>query len=127
LSYEARQSFQLAAPPMPVNRRSHSYKHWLFVISNVQALNEIQSEFETSSVVDVYDLNHHQYAFSFYLPDEAGEKVRHLFVQNHTLYALYDGIVQSYRINPRYFGQLQSSKDIYRDQSGMNSRTPAKK
>lgn len=102
LSYETRQSYQLAAPPLAVNRRSHSYKHWLFVVSNVEALNEIEDEFKKSSVIDVYDLNSNTYAFSFYLPDE-GDKLRHVLVSDQKLYALYPGMVHAYTLNPRYF------------------------
>lgn len=85
LSYKTQKSFQLAAPPMSVNRRSYCYKHWFFVISNVEALNEIKDLFNNSSVVDVYDLNMNAYAFSFYLPDE-GDKLKHILVRKEKLF-----------------------------------------
>jgi len=103
INYNGSLSHQLTTPPRAVNQRSLVYGKWLFVLSNVEAKNELPDAFKRSSVVDVYDIQIGKYQFSFYLQDEHNKKLKHFLVDDDVLFALYEQEIQSYRLNPKFF------------------------
>jgi len=57
----------LASPPFVVNNQTSVYKQWLFVNSSLLALNDDPDTFNTTSIIDVYDIVNAKYLFSFYI------------------------------------------------------------
>lgn len=96
-------SITVAAPPMMVNKKSCVSGNNLFVNSNLLAKNEDKKKFESSSVIDVYNLKDGKYQYSFYLPKYNKRKLREFQVLGDTLIALYDHYVLKYQLNPKYF------------------------
>lgn len=72
-----------------INSNCAAENGFLFVLSRIKADNEIDSDFENNSVIDVYTASSGRYFSSFYIPDVMGEKMRSFMVQGHLIYALY--------------------------------------
>jgi len=92
-----------AAPPFMVNKLSSISGHWLFVNSTIKSVNELTKNFQSSSTIDVYDLQNGKYKFSFYLPDYHQKKIRNFRVFNNRLFALYDRWLVEYSLQGIYF------------------------
>ena len=92
-----------AAPPFMVNKLSCISGHWLFVNSTIKSVNELTKNFQSSSTIDVYDLQNGKYKFSFYLPDYHQKKIRNFRVFNNRLFALYDRWLVEYSLQGIYF------------------------
>lgn len=93
----------LAAPPLMVNSGSCVSGNWLFVHSKLLAKNENKKIFDSSSVIDVYNLTDGSYKFSLYLLDHEGKKMKEFQVSGNKLIALYDHYILTYNLNPEYF------------------------
>jgi hypothetical protein len=89
----------ISAPPVTVNRKSCIAGDRLYVNSGLLANNEDKKTFDRWSVIDVYSLTNGKYEFSFYLPDYQDKKMRSFRVFDHTLVALYDHYLYSFRLN----------------------------
>jgi hypothetical protein len=89
----------ISAPPLTVNRKSCIAGDWLYVNSGLLANNEDKRDFDRWSVIDVYSLTNGKYEFSFYLPDYRDKKMKSFRVFDHTLVALYDHYLYSFRLN----------------------------
>jgi hypothetical protein len=93
----------LATPPLLVNRVSCTYKEWLFVNSNLRAINDDKVWFKEGSVIDVYSLKNGTYSFSFYLPGYKGHKASNFRVFHHSLIALYNKYLVKFKLNEEHF------------------------
>ena len=96
-------TFTMSAPPMTVNKKSSVSNGRLFINSNLLAKNEDKKAFESSSVIDVYDLKGGQYEMSFYIPKFNGYDIREFQVFDDLLIALYDHWVIKYQLNTDTF------------------------
>ncbi len=89
----------MGAPPLQVNRTSCVSAQNLYIHSNLLSKNEHVEQFETETVVDVYDLEAKKYRYSFYIPAVSKKKVRDFIVIGDTLLiAKYENKLVSYRI-----------------------------
>jgi hypothetical protein len=79
-----------------INSTCYAENGFLFVVSKLKADNEINSDFENNSVIDVYAANTGSYYNSFYIPDVNGEKMSSLLIQGHLIFALYEKDVAIY-------------------------------
>lgn len=110
-------------PPLLVNRRSCVFKNYLLVNSNLMAKNELRETFDESSVIDVYDLSNRTYAFSFYIPEFKGNKMRDFQVFDGILLVLFDHYAMTYKLSKKYFNQT-NEEILHVEQD--EGRTPVK-
>lgn len=103
---KSEKSVTLSAPPLLVNRRSSVSGNLLFINSNLLSKNEDIVTFDGASVIDVYNLENGQYLYSFYLPDQSGQKMREFQVFGNMLIAKYDHHIHRYELNSEYFKKL---------------------
>lgn len=102
-SVASEQSIRLSAPPFTVNKRCATSGRYLFIHSQVAARNESMKQFARGSVIDVYDMVTHTYAFSFYIPDYRGKPMKDFTVTGGKLYALFDNALKQYDLMARDF------------------------
>ncbi|MDN5211829.1 hypothetical protein QQ020_07195 [Fulvivirgaceae bacterium BMA12] len=98
----------MAAPPLVVNKKCSVFGNWLFINSNLLAGNEDRRIFDRSAVIDVYNLQEGRYKFSFYIPDHMEKKINSFLVSDHTLVALNDHYLLSYKLNEALFSDESS-------------------
>ena len=115
LSTERQRSNQLAVPPPLVNNNSCVYQGWLFVHSNVMAQNDKHATFQTSDVIDVYDLIDREYVLSFHIPHEEGNGFKTFAVLRGKLVVLYETFIEAYSFNPKYFDPARMTVDVPRN------------
>lgn len=80
----------MAAPPLMVNKLSRSYGKLLYICSALMAKNESIERFKEVSVIDVYDLEHRNYKYSFYIKNINNHGIRDFEVYENKLIALSD-------------------------------------
>lgn len=106
---ESGHSKTLSSPPYFVNRLSATSGEWIFVNSNLLAKNEYINAFDTSDVIDMYNLRTGKYAFSFYLYHVQGKKKMSEFrVFDNMMIVRWDNVLAIYTLKPEYFGGLHS-------------------
>lgn len=76
-------------PSRVINGRSSTEKGKFFNISKLKADNEIENKFETSVVIDIYDILTGRYESSFYIPDYDKQKMIHFKVINDKIIIVY--------------------------------------
>jgi hypothetical protein len=81
-----------------INSNCYAENGFLFVLSRLKADNEINSDFENNSVIDVYAASTGRYYGSFYIPDVKGEKMNSFLIQGHLIFALYKKQVVIYNL-----------------------------
>jgi hypothetical protein len=91
-------AYTLASPPSRVNQNSFVYNRMLFVQSNIMGTNEHKRSFDTSSVIDVYDLVDNKYGFSFYVPDYNLEKISSFQVRRNHFIAIQGNAIINYTL-----------------------------
>ena len=89
----------MSAPPLFVNKETCASRDWLFVRSMLKADNETESDFKNVSVIDVYSLKNGKYAFSVYIPDFNGFKIRDMKIFDNALFVLVDRYIYKYKLN----------------------------
>jgi len=87
----------LSSPPLIVNAKS-CVSEDLFINSALMGSNERESDFLTSSVVDVYNLRNGKYRHSFYLPKINKQPVKDLGAHKKWLMAIYDDRMMIYQL-----------------------------
>lgn len=92
-----------SSPPLLVNKKSCTWKRFLFVNSGLMARNEDRSIFDGSSVVDVYDILDGSYRFSFYIRNFKGHRLKDFAIYGDRLFCIQDRYVISYSLTSRYF------------------------
>lgn len=95
-----------SAPPLLTNKKSFTWKNFLFVNSGLMARNEEQRIFDRASVIDVYDIRNGTYRFSFYLRDFRGYPMKDFAVYQGRLYCLHDRYIVSYSLTLTYFDDV---------------------
>jgi len=71
----------------------------LLINSNLKAANENKSDFDNTSVIDVYDIAKRRYMFSFYIPDYRSIKMTTFKVQSKHIIALHEQFAVLYALN----------------------------
>jgi hypothetical protein len=89
----------LGSPPLQVNKQASVSNNRIYVHSLLMANNEDKAEFETSSVLDIYNLGNGKYKYSFYLPDIKSKNLTILLVFNMSLFVVHDQYLSIYQIN----------------------------
>lgn len=90
----------LAAPPMRTNGISCVSGKYLFLQSNLLALNEDVQEFTGGYVIDVYDLTDGGYVYSFHIARYNKKRLSDFQVIDQQLFALFDKYLVSYDLKP---------------------------
>ncbi|WP_418501822.1 hypothetical protein [Flagellimonas sp.] len=91
----------MTAPALIVNKMHDVSQYNLFINSNILSANEDTKTFETSSVIDVYDLaNKGIYKQSFYIPALNEQKMDEFkVVNNKTIMVRYTNNILIYKLN----------------------------
>jgi hypothetical protein len=92
----------MSKPPFVVNRTTSVAGKHLFVNSNLVARNESAEVVKNRSVIDVYDITDGSYLYSFYIYDEAKEKMQSFMVQDSFLIATFKNYVARYDLATPY-------------------------
>lgn len=97
--------YTLASPPAVVNNYSQVHGKWLFVHSNLMAANEDKEEFDSASVIDVYNISTKQYCGSFYIPDRENLSMKTFKVFDKRLVAIFDNYIVAYSLKTHLFSK----------------------
>lgn len=81
-----------------INQRSCADGQYLYVCSKLMGQGEDESDFRSSSVVDVYDLDAHRYRVSFYLKDHNDRKIDELKVFERKIYVRHGRLIVQYEV-----------------------------
>jgi hypothetical protein len=91
-------TYAMTSPPVLVNRNTCIWNKYLLVNSPSLSTNESPETFETSSIIDVYDLQNRKYVFSFHVPDFDNQKLKSFGASGNTMIALFDHYLIAYSI-----------------------------
>ncbi|RZL20118.1 MAG: hypothetical protein EOO89_01255 [Pedobacter sp.] len=69
----------------------------LFITSMLRADNEINDDFNSNLVIDVYDLTTRRYLGSFYIPNNSQDKLRSFSIERDRLLALFKNTIAIYK------------------------------
>ncbi len=89
---------KLAAPPLVVNKNAFSSGKYLFVSAGLMGKYEDRDSWDTSTVIDVYDLTNRTYALSFYITDYKNQKMTDFMIDHDLLVAVIGPNVVTYRL-----------------------------
>jgi hypothetical protein len=92
----------MAEPPFSVNKLSAVDGHYLFIQSALLSEHEEAQLFKNNAVIDVYDLTHRVYRFSFYLPYTGREKMQDFRVSFRRLITLHGAYLEIYQFKADY-------------------------
>lgn len=98
--YSSRDQFKLGGRSVFVNRQSATYGDYLYIHSDRLGRYEKASIMDDASIIDVYSIQEHTYAFSFYVFHQSGQRLSDFKVYGDLLVVLVDGILWLYRLNP---------------------------
>lgn len=93
---------KLSTPPLVVNKYTATYGNYLFINSNLMGRFEPRETWNSSSVVDVYDLVENRYVLSFYIPNIGKENLTEFHVQDNQLVCLVGQYIQIYELDGRF-------------------------
>lgn len=92
-------TYTMSAPALLVNKKSCVYGNWLLVNSALRSKTENEQMIPKTSVIDVYDLKHNTYQFSFYIPNNYGDQLSGIYLFDQKLYAIFRNYVVSYNVH----------------------------
>lgn len=101
--YAKEDYYKLGGRSIMVNRQSTTYGDYLYINSDRLGRYEGEEVLKMASIVDVYGLADHSYAFSFYLYHQPKQKINDFKVYKNVLVALVDDQLWIYRLKPAYF------------------------
>jgi len=99
---------KMAAPPVSVHNYMTSYKHLLFIDSNLKGKYDSNKAWEISSTLDVYDLKNSRYLFSFYIEKYMGIRMSQMFVTDSHIFALVDTQLVKYGVKNNLQSELRN-------------------
>jgi hypothetical protein len=88
-----------SAPRLIVNRKSYAADDKLFIHSKLIADNDDPKIFKNNTVIDVYELNHGNYLFSFYIPRYKKNNMKNFGIHKNKLVVLYDHYLATFDLN----------------------------
>lgn len=91
--------YTLASTSAVVNRNAQVYDSLLFIYSNLMSMNEDKSMFDSSNVIDVYNLVTQQYLFSFFIPDYKQIKLTSFYITGEHLITKHANYITTYSLN----------------------------
>jgi len=100
---KSRNEQKLGNNPLFVNHLAATYGKYLFIQSDRLGRYEPKKVLKHASIIDVYNLENHSYAFSFYLYHHNLKKLMDFVVSGHKLYALVDNYLISYNLKKENF------------------------
>ncbi|WP_157417952.1 MauE/DoxX family redox-associated membrane protein [Aequorivita capsosiphonis] len=95
--------FRLGGKSVMVNRQSSTNGDYLLIHSDRLGNYENDKILKTSSIIDVYNITNHSYAFSFYLFHQRDKKLTEFQVHKNLLIAIVEDKLWLYRLKPAYF------------------------
>lgn len=99
----SKQHRKMGKNPIFVNLRASTYGNYLFIHSNRLGKYESAEIIKSASIIDVYNLSEHSYAFSFYLYHQGLKILREFEVNGLMLYALIDKHLITYKLENENF------------------------
>src|SRR5690606_12754445 len=84
-----------------INENAATDKNLLFIQTDRLGKFESDNILSHAEIIDVYDLDKRNYAFSFYLYRPSGVRIRAFIVKDLRLYALMGSQLVSYTLNPK--------------------------
>lgn len=93
----------LSAPPRQINIRSCVSGKYLFVQSNLLAVNEEMEKFLNGSVIDVYDLSDFHYLHSFHINDYMHKKPTDIKIFGNNIFVVFDHYLVLYELDHEAF------------------------
>lgn len=81
---------KMNAPPVKVNNNVFSYRHVLFVQSNLMGKHESPKAWKTSTAIDLYRTDKQEYIASFYLDNIKSKEGLQFFANDKYLYIILD-------------------------------------
>lgn len=87
-----------AKPPFIVNGRFSLDNNLIYIQSYIKANNESSSKFNSSIVIDVYDIRNGKYKISFYLPKLDKQKLTYFKIHNSKIVALYNNTLATFEL-----------------------------
>lgn len=91
-------TIRLLNKPLVVNKYAATDGARLYINSALRADNEQASNFTKFTVIDVYDIKHNKYLFSFYLDKHKNAKLYEFSVFNGQLIAVYENYLLTYNV-----------------------------
>ena len=88
----------MAHPPVMVNRKAAVYGDRLYIHSTLIADNEDPNTFESHKTIDVYNLQNHQYLYSFYIPAIGETPISNLLVCGNSMIVQYGKWLAAFRL-----------------------------
>ncbi len=89
---------KISSPPIFVTKKMCLSGPFIYIQSGLLANNEEKDVFESSSVIDVFNIENGSYIYSFHLPNFKNIKMRDFKVKDHILIALYDQYIFNYTL-----------------------------
>ena len=89
----------LGAPPLLVNGKSCVAGNKLYIQSPLLSRNENIADFESSSVIDVYNLDDGYYSYSFYIPMFKNDKFKDFQVNGNLIVTIFNDHLVLYEMN----------------------------
>ncbi len=96
-------SFKMSAPPFKVNKTQIIFGNYLLNDSNLMGKYENAKKWETSSIIDIYNLHSHQYLGSFYVPASKKKKMNQMLLTENRLYVLVGKEIIAYELRDTVF------------------------
>ena len=91
-------SFKMSAPPFKVNKTQTIFGNYLLNESNLMGKYESAKKWKSSSIIDIYNLQSHQYLGSFYVPASKKKKMTQILLTENRLYVLVGKEIIAYEL-----------------------------
>lgn len=95
---KSRKASTFSSPNLLVNANYSTWKNYIFIQSKIMGLREDIEQFKNSSAIDVYDLEKHNYLYSFYLSNVNKAPIRDFEVYDDGIIALTGRLIVKYTI-----------------------------
>ncbi len=105
----SKNSSQLAAPALLVNKYSATYGKYLFVNSQLLGRHEPSEVWKQASVIDVYNIVENTYEFSFYVYDIGQEKLKTFHVLEDKFIGMIGDYIVTYQLDKNRFKGVWAS------------------
>jgi hypothetical protein len=88
-----------ATPKRTINKGSDTWNGLLFNQSKVYSKNDISSNRNSETVIDIYDIKTGLYKESFYIPSLKGQTIHKFRIYDNLLVALYKDYIATYQVS----------------------------
>lgn len=86
----------ITSPALVVNARFDIWENYIFVQSKLMGKDEDEQRFNSSTVIDIYDLNNSKYVSSIYIPNQPKEPISDFKVLDSFIYTISDHYINRY-------------------------------